>query len=527
MTRRLLLRLLRHSLLIIAAIAFAGSFLPVRAQQKDTVLRLLQPAAGQVDDSTPEQRWTFDAIKGQRLSLRMLATSGNLEPYVELLDSAGKTLATGVNSSYRNSTIDAFLVPEAATYTVRATRMQSDKATSGRYSLSLLPGFSFLLINDPSGADSPMRTWRNANSASSIAQGKLRVQLISESAYTWTTADKLGSFKDLYMQVELHPEPVSAYWEGGLLLRGTRRNNALEFYVFFVNSDGKWKLAYGQPTGLSTIRDWSDVPGGLKPDMTLGVMAKGTQISLFYNGQPLGDFTDTKLGGEGVIGLAIGTGKQPNISTSILFDNIVVTLPVDEAASAPITIPPKLEAWNRGALPILEELQAAHVIPGVGKPGFDVADAFVTNNTTKGIVFQPLARGVNFADLAYTADIAWESTNDKVACAMEFRVADEKNFTIVYIDRKGGFGIRQESGKDGLIVSLYNLSDAIKKENRANNRVTIVAIGNGLIVYINGALVMNVNAKQETGATYVAAYNYEQASSVCQFKNVWLRAFDR
>jgi hypothetical protein len=516
----------KYALLAFAVLALAANHLAVRAQQQAAVLYPLQPVTGEIGASYSEQRWTFYARKGQRVSVRMLATSGNLEPYAELLDAAGQVLAVGVNGSYRNSTIDAFLVPQTATYIVRATRLQTGDATSGGYSLSLLPGFSFLLINDPTGANSPLRTWRNANSAAQLAQGKLRVQLTAENAYTWSTADKLGAFKDLYVQVELHPE-TSGYWEGGVLLRGTRRNNALEFYVFFINSDGKWKLSYGTAHGLSTIQDWTALPSPLRPDMILGVMAKGRQLSLFYDGQPLGDFTDDNLIGAGVIGLVIGTGKAPNISTSILFDNVVVTLPVDQSATAPVAIPPRLTQWNRAAQSILEELQDARVIPSVGKPGFDVADAFVTNNTAKGIVYQPLARGVNFTDLAYSADISWESSNDNIACAMEFRVADEKNFTIVYVDRKGGFGIRQQSATDGLVVSLYNLSDAINKENRASNRVTIIAIGNGLIVYINGTLVMNVNAKQETGGTYIAAYNYERASSVCQFNNVWLRAFDR
>jgi hypothetical protein len=517
----------KRLLSLLALLALGGHYAAVRAQPPDTILRLLQPVTGEISATQTEQRWTFDALKGQRISIRMLATSGNLEPSIELTDSAGKVLATGSNGSYRNSTIDSFVVPEAATYGVRATRAKSGESTSGAYSLSLLPGFSFLLINDPTGANSPMRTWRNRNALAQFSEGKLRLQLTSDISYTWTTAEKLGAFKDLYLQVDMHPEPASGYWEGGLLLRGTRRSNVLEFYVFFLNSDSKWKLAYGKSTGLITIQDWTSLPDRVQPDMTIGVMAKGNRLTLFYNAEPLGEVTDDKLADAGVLGVAIGTGRSPNNSTSILFDNIVVTLPADEAASVPVVIPPKLTQWNRAALPILEELRAARVIPSVGKPGFDVSDAFVTNNTESGIVYIPLARSINFSDLIYTADISWESNNEEAACALEFRVADDKNFTIVYLDRKGGYGIRQESDTDGVVVSLYNLSSAIKRENKANNRMTIIAIGNGLIVYINGTLIANINVKQASGMTYIAAYNYKRSSSVCQFKNVWLRAFDR
>lgn len=501
---------------------------PTYAQQdQSTTLTLLQPVTGEINDSQVEQRWTFTASKGQRLSMRMQATSGDLEPSIELLDAAGKSLASSGSGSYRNATIDAFVIPDAGTYAVRVTRAKTDKPTSGGYSLSLLPGFSFLLINDPTGARSPMRVWREPNALAQFSEGKLRLQLTADNSYTFTTADKIGVFKDLYMQAEMQAEPISGYWEGGLLLRGTRRNNALEFYLFFINSDNKWRLAYGRPGGMAPIHDWTALPGTLQATSTLGAMLKGHHFILFYNGQPLSELDDETLGEAGVFGVAIGTGRSPSNSTSVLFDNIVVTLPTDEAASVPIIVPPRLMHWQQTALSILEELLAARIIPSIGKPGLDVADAFVTNNTAKGIVVQPLARSISFTDLVYTADVSWESNNENIACGMEFRAADDKNFSIVYLDRKGGFGILQRSEKDGDIVSMYNLSDAIKKDNRATNRVTIIAIGNSLMVYINGGLVANMNGKQVAGSTFIAAYNYERASSVCQFKNVWLRAFDR
>src|SRR5258707_7713925 len=53
---------------------------PALAQTTGTALQLLQTASGNIGDVTPEQRWAFNATAGQRLSVRMQATSGNLEP---------------------------------------------------------------------------------------------------------------------------------------------------------------------------------------------------------------------------------------------------------------------------------------------------------------------------------------------------------------------------------------------------------------------------------------------------------------
>ncbi len=151
----------------------------------------------------------------------------------------------------------------------------------------------------------------------------------------------------------------------------------------------------------------------------------------------------------------------------------------------------------------------------------------MTNNTPGGIVVQSVAGGLSFTDLVYSSDVTWESSNENIACGLELRAADDNNFTIVYFDRKGGYGIRQVSQQDGVTVSIYNLSDAINKKNLDTNRVTIIAIGNSFIVYINGALIANLNVKQTSGGVRIAAYNYQRASSTCQFTNLWLRSFDK
>jgi hypothetical protein len=511
---------------LLALLVSLLSYIPARAQDTPVALSLLQPVPGVISESQPEQRWTFEGSQGQRLSVRMQATSGDLDPYVELLDSAGNILTSGSNGSLRNATIDAMIIPENGVYTLRATRVPNNPATVGGYTLTLLPGFSFMILNDALTADSPLRTWRNPNSAASITNGKLRLQLTADSAYTWTTADKLGMFKDVYIQADFQSEQTGGYWESGLVLRGVKKDNALDFYVFFVNSDGKWKFALGQPGSLITIQDWQALPTSLTDSTTIGALLVGNKITLFYDNQPLTELTDDALAEPGLVGVAIGTGKAPNNSSSILFDNVVVTLPADKLAGIPIQIPAKLVEWQRTPDAIIEELQKERLIPSAGKPGFAERVAYATR-TSAGITYQPLAQSLSFTDVIYSADIAWDSTNENIACALELRATDDKNFTIFYFDRKGGYGVRQEAGADGVVASLYNVSGAILKENQATNRVILIALGNTLLAYINGELVAQVNVKQTSGAAYVVAYNYERVASLCQFNNIWLRSFDQ
>ncbi len=521
---------IRISLLVMLLVGFVASTVsqPINAQgSQGIMLQLLQPTNGVITGAKPEQRWTFAAVKGQRLSVRMQATSGDLDPYIELQDVAGKVLATSANASLRNAAIDDFIAPDQSTFTVRATRAPG--ASTGGYTITLMPGFSFLLLNNPKSTNTPFRLWNATNAVAHYAEGKLELQLVGDKAYTYTsTTDRFGVYKDLFIQSDVHSQQTGKYWEAGLLFRGVNNNGVYSFYVYFINSDGKWKLAYSQPTGLKNIQDWTDLPAKPQSDANMAIMVKGKVFTPFYNGQSLGDVTDNTLSDAGEFGVAVGTAVAPNNNTQIRFDNILVTLPADEAINGPVNVPEKLVNWQRVQDALLGELRQGHLIPNDGKIGPEIKDkAFVTNNGAVGIQFQPLAESMSFADIVYSADVTWESSNDNVACAMELRAADDNNFTIVYLDRKGGYGVRQVSTQDNSALALYYLNGAIIKSNKGTNRVTIIAIGNGLIVYINGVLVANLTVRQTAGGVRIAAYNYQQASSICQFTNLWLRSFDR
>jgi hypothetical protein len=505
-------------------------------QQSGTTIKLMQTVTGVINETQTEQRWTISVGKGQRLGLRMKATAGDLDPYIELLDKDGNVIIKGNPSSLRNSTIDAFVVPDTNTYTIRATRSADKATTTGTYSLSATPGFSFLLLNDPSGTNAPMRTWQNPNSFSHFANNSLEMQLTADNSYTWTTvADRFGTFKNLYLQADVtsaNPDPKS-YWEAGLMLRGVRMADALQFYVFFVNSDGKWKLSLSQPGLLKDLSDWKVLPVTVQKTATLGLMVQENKLSVFYNGQLLTEVEDKSVMDEGTFGVAIGTGTGDNNNALVRFSNFVVTLPAGESATEPIKAPTQLAEWQRAQEPMLAELLKYKLIPSIGKMGLEIkTKAFVTNNTGGGIVMQPLAESLTFTDIVYSADVTWESSNENTACAMELRAADDSNFTIIYLDRNGGYGVRQESktkeAKESTVnVSLYNLSNAILKDNLATNRVTIVAVGNSLMVYVNGVLLADLTVKQSSGGVRIAAYNYQRASSICQFTNLWLRSFDQ
>src|SRR5262249_17397239 len=141
-----------RSLFVILLVALMSNF-PILAHAQTPTpstneIKLLQPAKGSLDKTQTDVRWTFIAQKAQRLAAQMQATSGNLDPFFDLSDSTGKVLVSASLSSFRNATLDAFDIPATGQYTLRATRADPNNPSSGDYVLSLLPGYSLLVLND-------------------------------------------------------------------------------------------------------------------------------------------------------------------------------------------------------------------------------------------------------------------------------------------------------------------------------------------------------------------------------------------
>jgi hypothetical protein len=512
------------SLLLLASLPVATSH-----AQDPATLALLETVTGEVTDAAPTQRWTIEAIAGQTISARLQPSAGDLSFTLELHDTAGTVLAVGRDGGFRTLAMEAYPVAVTGQYALVVGRALVNEAAEGagqakgQYRLTLLPGYSYLLINDPITPATTLRSWRDLNASSRVVEGKLRLGAEGDNLLVWTTADALGNHADVYLQTSFAFESVNEYWEVGLLVRGQRASTSDEFYAFVLNSNGNWRGLLRQNNALQVLREWTAAPVTVGATGTLAVLASGDTFTLFYNGTQIGTLEDDRLPQAGVVGVALGTGVPPNQRAVALFDDLLVTVPsADHAAAAP---PPALAGWEGGPEPVLAELVAANVIPVPGTESINLNSAFVSNSTPNSLIFVTLMNGLDFTDVVYAADMLWDSDVEEMACALEFRVAGGANFTIVYMDRKGGFGVRQVVNGEALL-STYALSAAVKRENRATNRLLVVAIGNGLLVYINGQLAGEFTITQETGAALVAAFNYQKANSYCGFSNIWLRSFN-
>ncbi len=87
-------------------------------------------------------------------------------------------------------------------------------------------------------------------------------------------------------------------------------------YFFGVSCDGQFNLRNLASSGFSDIEKWtknSAIQTGSNQTNRLGVMAKDNKLSLYVNGQHLGDFTDSSYT-SGVFGYFIASTNTPNLT---------------------------------------------------------------------------------------------------------------------------------------------------------------------------------------------------------------------
>ncbi|PJF42592.1 MAG: hypothetical protein CUN50_03570 [Candidatus Thermofonsia Clade 1 bacterium] len=105
-------------------------------------LRYDQSAVRELNDAQPQHVYTFAALRGDLITIRMTRISGDLDAVLILADAEGKVLLINDETPDRRGTLDAAIlewrVPFTASYLLVATRFGGESGnTRGAYSLLL------------------------------------------------------------------------------------------------------------------------------------------------------------------------------------------------------------------------------------------------------------------------------------------------------------------------------------------------------------------------------------------------------
>ncbi|MFQ3534300.1 MAG: hypothetical protein SNJ58_00345 [Aggregatilineales bacterium] len=105
-------------------------------------LRYGETAVRELNDAQPQHIYTFAALRGDLISIRMTRISGDLDSVLILADAEGNVLLVNDEAPDRRGTLDAAIlewrVPATTSYLLVATRFGGEGGSSrGAYSLSL------------------------------------------------------------------------------------------------------------------------------------------------------------------------------------------------------------------------------------------------------------------------------------------------------------------------------------------------------------------------------------------------------
>ncbi|MFC1959840.1 hypothetical protein ACFLYO_03935 [Chloroflexota bacterium] len=489
-------------------------------------LNLMETVGGLLDDATPEMQWQFAAQRGDSLSLVVQTIQGDLDPVLQVFDSAGRLVAEHDDIAYPddvNAALELVEIPRDDTYTVVVGRFDGAAgSTTGEFVLSLVPGYAGPVAWDSFDGQQVWATGDPSLAEAVQADGQLALAVQTANTLAWAAPEDAASVPETaYVQVDFAVENAPDYWESGVILR---QSSPTDYYLFAVSSRGDW--AFLARAGASTwlhLQDWTEHPAvaDLTEGATLGVLMAGEDFIFYVDGIALGAVMATTHAGPGTLALSAGTIDQQETLPIIQFDNLLVTEPLvmaPLAVEAEVGLP--LVNWeSRDPAAVVFELVAQDLVREGGEQGMFVPSSFTTISSP-GMQALPLGQGRIMTDFVMATTITLESANAANACGLVFREQDEARYSIGFLDGLGGLGVA-EWHDDRFDPAFYRLDDLPFAELDQVHLI-IAAQDDVVRVYINGEPVTVRANPAIPGGVGIAALSYDGAYVECRFGDTWL-----
>ncbi len=491
-------------LLIVGLLGFATQ------AQDDTVLERYVPVTGNIEGGK-SQIWTFAAAEGEVLSFVLRPTSGDLDPMLTITNGSNVQLLTNDDYAYPDSPdalLEAVTIPRRDTYTITISGFGT---TSGDFSLTVLSGFADQVAND---TFDNARQWRSSGSplVMNISNGRIALELtgVEESGFAVSSAEIPADF---YARAEILQVGGQPVWTVGLIARQQDNDN---YYALEINQRGEWRFVLRDEGVESNVRDWITHPAIVagQSNFTLGLMANDTGFDFFYNDLLIGRVTDDTLTQPGNIGLMVETGTAADSRVSALFDNLVVTAPlqIDGRNILPQTL------LIGDSATTVQELQRRHLIPSSGEMRMTIPESFVNSNQP-GVNEILLGGSQQFENFAIGTTVSWEAqAPGQTGCGLLLRAASDSDYTLAYLDQTGGYGLSRRQGE--------TFSTGLFAENPAmtgnSHHLLVIANEDQLYYYVDGQYVGVVEDAVREGQIGNAVVNFEPITTACQFTDTWL-----
>jgi Tol biopolymer transport system component len=198
--------------------------------------------------------------------------------------------------------------------------------------VATVPAASLVLSDDFSDADSGWLVQSEEEYGYGYEGGEYVIEHLNQNDRSrWITLPD-RTFSDFTAEVDVRFDTDVEFVGGALIWRWQDNDN---FYFFRVRNTGEYDLRKrvdGEWERITEATASADINKGAATNR-LKVVTVGDSISLYVNGQHLGDFSDSSFS-EGRIGLYASVYTESPITSKIFFDNLNVY--VAEAGTAPV-----------------------------------------------------------------------------------------------------------------------------------------------------------------------------------------------
>lgn len=500
---------------VLSGLLLAGGGFHAAAQ--NGTLTPFETVRGRLDAGTLQAEWQFEGEADQVVSLLAVTEDGDLDPVLQVIGPDGELLAENddIDALVRDAGLEALPLPASGTYTARVLRQGGAEGTTvGDYALSLTPGFARPWLR--AGFEQGDQSWVTAaGEPVALAQGWLRLRTGQPGQILQAFPPGAPTARNVYLQADARLFGPTSYTEVGLVVRAQGQGLA-QGYRFKVNSEGAYSVEVQDGTGIYVLRSWTEHPALEGESWRLAVLARDSTFALYANGVLLDTVEDTRLPGEGTVGLLAASREGEEDPVTALFDDVAATVRLGSTYAGP---PLVLTQWqsNDPAVIMQELVDSAHVTAAPSRAIYvPEQPVFIRGH---GSAFELIGtdRSV-WTDFVLEARVQILVPDQDVGCGLFFRWRDERNLDLAYIDTQGGFGL-VEARDAQLTVNTYDLSPMVRPDQM--NRLLVLAQGDQVALYVNGALVAYERVGPDGGRAGAALLNYSTLRADCYVSNIW------
>ncbi len=467
-------------------------------------------------------QYSLTALESTLLSFRVEALDDTLDPQLEIFDNAGNLLAANDDYNYpetRDAALQAFAIPRTMTYTIAVSGFDD---SSGGYRLHVLPGYDRLALRDTAMDNFNWEVVYSDTAVNFSDSSLFAVDLAGLSRSAILLGQHFPAEQDLYFEAKFEYVTSPGNWQVGLVFRYLAPD---KYHRLLLSKTGYWQLQRVDGDTVTQLRNWSTHPAIVPGEdiFRLGILVSGQHYDVVYNGQVVGSAWDESRSQPASVGIAMRTDETIGGQLSFAITETLMTVPTrldGVGLDGKLIFPQRLP--TTGSYQMANILARQQLIPVGGEIKLTLPESSV-RRVQPGVTRLPIASDLSFAEFALGASVSADLHSPaNGGCGIIFHFHDEENYTLAYLTMEGDYGLSRRAGA-GFLPGVYGAREQLEGDS---HQLLIIVTAEVIHYYLDEIYVGSLPAELDAGGIGIAVVNYEEVTTNCLFKDLWLLSLD-